>query len=170
MIHQETIRIRGVPVQFDAVRVGNQTFIISGKFAKTASLRRDKNEWFEDVHNPEEVIRALKTAPVKIDLLRFWQRVPETEPKFGYYKEWRHIAAIPIKDYQSWFKKKISPKARNKIRKSEKFGVVIRESEFGDELVRGIMEIFNQSPVRRANLSGIMARILTRLRKRCPST
>ena len=149
MIHQETIRIRGVPVQFDAVRVGNQTFIISGKFAKTASLRRDKNEWLEDVHNPEEVIRALKTAPVKIDLLRFWQRVPETEPKFGYYKEWRHIAAIPIKDYQSWFKKKISPKARNKIRKSEKFGVVIRESEFGDELVRGIMEIFNQSPVRR---------------------
>ena len=149
MIHQETIRIRGVPVHFDAVRVGNQTFIISGKFAKTASLRRDKNEWFEDVHNPEEIIRALKAAPVTIDLLRFWQRVPETEPKFGYYKEWRHIAAIPVRDYQSWFKKKISPKARNKIRKSEKFGVLIRETEFGDELVRGIMEVFNQSPVRR---------------------
>ncbi len=149
MIHQETIRIRGVPVQFDAVRVGNQTFIISGKFAKTASLRRDKNEWLEDVHNPEEIIRALKAARVKIDFLRFWQRVPETEPKFGYYKEWRHIAALPIEDYKYWFEKKISPKARNKIRKSEKFGVVIREREFSDELVHGIMGIFNESPIRR---------------------
>ncbi len=149
MIHQETIRIRGVNVQFDTVQVGNQMFFISGKFAKTASLRRDKNEWLEDVHNPEEVIRALKTAPVKVDLLRFWQRVPETEPKFGYYKEWRQIAAIPIKDYQHWLEKQITPKARNKVRKTEKFGVVIQESGFSDELVRGIMEIFDQSPVRR---------------------
>jgi hypothetical protein len=149
MIHQETIRVRGVPLQFDAVRVGNQTFIIYGKFAKTASLRRDKNEWLEDVHNPEEVIRALRTARAKVDLLGFWQRVPETEPKFEYYKEWRQIAAIPIKGYKYWFEKKISPKARNKIRKSEKFGVIVQESELSDELVRGIMEIFNQSPVRR---------------------
>jgi len=84
MIYQETVRIRGVPVQLDAVRVENQTFIISGKSVKTAGLRRDKEEWLEDVQNPEEVVRALKNASAKIDLFRFWQRVPEREPKFKY--------------------------------------------------------------------------------------
>lgn len=149
VIFDETIRIRGVPEQFDAVRVGNQTFIISGKIIKTAALRREKEEWLEDVNDPEEICRALREAPVKIDFLRFWQRIPETEAKFGYYKERRQIAAIPINDYKSWFEKQISPKARNKIRKTQKYGVAIGETELNDDLVRGIMGIFNQSPVRR---------------------
>ena len=73
----------------------------------------------EDVHNPEEVIPAVKkAAPVRIDFLRFWQDFQKQEAKFEYYKEWRQIAAIPIKDYKQWFEKQISPKARNKIRKS----------------------------------------------------
>jgi hypothetical protein len=149
VIFHETIRIRGVPVHLDAVRVRNQTFVISGKIAKTAALRREKDEWLEDVNEPEEVSRALKKAPIKIDFLRFWQRIPETEAKFEYYKERRQIAAIPIQDYKNWFEKQISPNARNKIRKTEKRGVTIQETELNDELVRGIMGIFNQSPVRR---------------------
>jgi hypothetical protein len=149
MIYQETVRIRGVPVQLDAVRVEKQTFIISGTSVKTAGLRRDKEEWLEDVQNPEEVVRALKNGSAKIDLFRFWQRVPETEPKFKYYREWRQVAAIPVTDYKYWFTKKISPKARNKIRKTAKFGVIIQETELSDNLVREIMDIFNQSPVRR---------------------
>jgi hypothetical protein len=149
MIYKETVRIRGVAVELDAVRVKNQTFIISGKFAKTAALRRDKEEWLEDVQNPEEVLRALKNAPVKIDLLRFWQRIPETEAKFNYYKEWRQVAAIPVSTYDHWLKKQVNRSARNKIRKTEKYGVIIQESRSTDDLVRGIMGVFNQSPVRR---------------------
>ena len=149
MIYQETIRVKGVPIQCDAVRVDQQTFIISGRFTKTASLRKDKEEWVEDVDDPQKVIRALRASPVKIDLLRFCQRIPETEPKFGYYKEWRYVAAIPVTTYKTWFEKQISPKARNKIRKTQKYGVAIQESKLDDELVRGIMQIFNQSPVRR---------------------
>ena len=34
-------------------------------------------------------------------MLKFWQRIPETEAKFNYYKEWREIAAIPITTYQA---------------------------------------------------------------------
>jgi hypothetical protein len=121
-------------------------FIISGNLIKTASL---KNEWQEDVSNPEEVIRTLKESPVKIALLKFWQRVPETEAKFSYYKEWQQIAAIPIHDYAHWWEHQIDAKTRNMVRKSDKKGVIIGETAFSDELVRGIMDIFNQSPVRR---------------------
>jgi hypothetical protein len=146
MISQETIRIKGVPVQRGAVRIKNKTFIISGNLLRTASLKR---EWEEDVDVPDEVVLKLKTAPARIDLLKFWQRIPETETKFAYYKEWRQIAAIPITDYKKWFEKQISPKARNKIRKAQKLGVIVQETKFSDELARDIMEIFNQSPVRR---------------------
>jgi hypothetical protein len=149
MIYQETIRIRGVPVQFDAVRVKNQTFIISGKFAKTAGLPRGKEEWLEDIGVPADVIHALKNAPIKIDLFRFWQRIPETDPKFGYYRELREVAAIPVSTYDHWLKKQVNRSARNKIRKTEKFGVVIEETDLSDQLVRDIMDIFNQAPVRR---------------------
>jgi len=149
VMRKETIRVKGVPLKRDAVLVKDQAFLVSGGFTKTASLRQDKEEWLEDIEKPEEVIQALKAAPAKIDLLRFWQRIPQSEPKYDYYHEWRQVAAIPITDYKSWLEKQINPKARNKVRKSTKFGVIIEESKLTDELVRGIMGIFNQSPVRR---------------------
>jgi hypothetical protein len=149
MIYQETVRFRGRPRTCDAIRIEGQTFIISGKFLKTAGLRREKEEWLEDVNDPETLRAALKNASVKIDLLRFWQRIPDITPKFQYYKEWRQVAAIPVTDYKHWFEKQINPKARNKVRKTSKYGVVIAETELSDQLVRDIMGIFNQSPVRR---------------------
>jgi hypothetical protein len=147
-IHKGTFRVRGAPRSLDTVRIKNLTFTISGKFIMTAQLS-EKDEWLMDVPDPDEIIGALKNIPVRIDLLRFWQRIPDTEAKFSYYREWRQIAAIPIEDYQHWLTKQISPSARNKIRKTSKFGVVIQETKVSDQLVRGIMGIFNQSPVRR---------------------
>lgn len=146
VIYQETIRWKGVPIRLDAVRAENKVFIISGRFIKTTAL---KNEWQEDVEDPDGVVRELRACPVTIDLLRFWQRIPEEETKYGYYKKLRYIAAIPVTDYKHWLQKQISSKARNKIKKSAKFGVVIEQTELTDELVRGITNIFNQSPVRR---------------------
>lgn len=146
VIYQETVRRRGLPVSLDAVRAEDKAFIISGRFIKTAAL---KKEWQEDVEDPGRVGRELRACPVTIDFLRFWQRIPETAPKYTYYKEWRYVAAIPVTEYRHWLQKQISPKARNKIKKSAKVGVVIQQTELSDELVRGVMGIFNQSPVRR---------------------
>ena len=148
MMQQQTTYFRGVPVTFDVVEADGQKFTISGKFLKMAALAVETTEWLEDVNNPEAVIKVLKSCPAKVDLLRFWQRIPDSEAKFQYYKEWRHIAAIPVTTYARWLEKQISPKARNKIRKAQKQGVVTSEVEFNDDFVREIMVIFNQSPVR----------------------
>jgi hypothetical protein len=146
MIYQETIHVKGVPVSADAVRVNGQIFIISGKFIRTAQLR---DFWAEDVRDPQLVIGELKDCILKIDLLRFWQRIPETQPKFAYYKEWRDVAAIPVTTFDHWWEKQINTKTRNMVRKSKKLGVTIEEIEFSDELVRGIVGVFSESPVRR---------------------
>lgn len=146
MIVKEEIHWRGVAKLRDVVPINGKTFVVSGKMLKTARI---KNEWQEDVDNPPEVIRALKRAPVRIDLLRFWQRIPESTAKYPYYKEWRDVAAIPIRDFKHWWDKQISPKARNKVRKAQKLGVIIEQIELCDEFVRGVTGIYNESPVRR---------------------
>jgi len=144
--YQETIRWKGVPIRVDAVRAENKAFIISGRFIKTAALR---NDWQQDVKDPETVIRELKASPTRIDLLRFWQRIPESKPKYNYYHEWRHVAVIPITDYQTWWERLVNSNTRRLIRKSEKRGVAAMEVELDDKLVQGITDMFNECPVRR---------------------
>jgi hypothetical protein len=143
---KQTIRVKGKPVNVDTLLINGQTFLLKGKFVRIAELR---NFWAEDVPDPEALIRRLKNAPVRVDLLKFWQRLPDTERKFPYHLEWRYVAAIPITTHQHWFTKQISQSARNKIRKAAKQGVEIREEPLTDELIRGIMGIYNDSPVRR---------------------
>jgi len=136
-------------MQSDCVVIGSQAFVLSGSFVKTAGLRRDREEWLEDVQDPDEIIRELKAAPVRVDILRFWQRIPETEPKYAFYHEWRHVAAIPITDYKSWWENQVNANTRRLVRKCAKLGVTVGKTDFDDKLVLGIIGIFNESPVRR---------------------
>ena len=145
-IVQETINWKGTPRRVEGVQIDNQTFVISGNSLRTAAL---KKEWQEDVTDPEQTMRALKAVPTRIDILKFWQRIPETKAKFNYYKEWREIAAIPISTFDHWWEKQISPKARNKIRKARKLGVTFEQTDLNDDFVEGVVGIYNQSPVRR---------------------
>src|SRR5947208_1168260 len=140
------IKPKNKPVMVDAVKVAGKTFTIRGNVLKTASLNR---EWQYDVDNPEEVIRVFKDSNMQIDLLKFWQRIPETEPKYQYYREWRQVAAIPITDFKHWWDKQVNCKTRNMVRKSQNLGVIIKQIELDDEFVRGVVDIYNQSPIRR---------------------
>lgn len=140
------IRPCGQPVMVEGVLVNGATFIVTGKWLRTATLLY---EWQKDVAEPTKVVQAMRAAPTRIDFLKFWQRIPESEAKFPYYKEWREVAAIPITTYQHWWDHQIRFKARNKMRKTQKLGVRIEQVEFNDEFVRGILDIYNQSPLRR---------------------
>jgi hypothetical protein len=137
---------KGVPILVDAVKLNGKTFIISGNLLKTASLER---EWQEDIDDPDDVIQALKQSGVRVDFLKFWQRIPETEPKYPYYKEWRQVAAIPITDFKHWWSKQVNCKTRNMVRKAQKMGVMIDRVELNDEFIRGVTGIYNDAPVRR---------------------
>src|SRR5258707_7963501 len=152
IVGKKRIRFKGEAVQCDAVRVDDQTFLFSGKLLRTASLSRDKDEWQQDVKNPEEVIQALKSCEARVDLFKFWQRIPESEAKYQYYKEWRDIAAIPVTTFKHWWDTQVSPSVRNKIRKAQKLGVTVKEVHFDDEFLRGVIEIYKQSPVRRGKV------------------
>lgn len=128
---------------------GNYELQISGSLIKTARL---KDEWYQDIKAPasfiEEVKEAFRLNGSKADIFTFWQRLPEISPKYNYQMEWDSIAAIPINTFGHWWEKQIGPTVRNMIRKAEKKGVEIRSVDYDDNFVRGITQIFNESPIR----------------------
>jgi hypothetical protein len=136
---------RGKNRSVDAIYIDNKEIIVTGKFIRIASI---KEEWDEDVDDPVSVVEKLRSSGIRADIFTFMQRLPESRPKFDYQMEWDNVAAIPITSYDHWWSKQITQDARNKVRKSNKNGVVIKIVEFNDEFVRGVTEICNETPIR----------------------
>jgi hypothetical protein len=138
--------VKGQPAQIRCIELNGHTFTIEGAPLTRVSL---EDEWFEDLRDPEAVVRALKESlPRTPDLFTFWQRMPDVEPHHSYHTEFEEIAVLPIQSYEHWWKNQIKSRVRNQIRKSEKEGLVVKEVAYDDDFVRGMTAIFNESPVR----------------------
>jgi hypothetical protein len=129
--------------------INGKRIMIEGKALRVAKLDPwFQQEWFEDVENPEMLIDALQKSRDCPDILTFWQRLPDTEPRYPYQMERDSIAALPIKSYSFWWEKQIERKARNKVRKAQKNGVIVKAATFDDCFVQGMTMIFNETPIR----------------------
>jgi len=64
--------------------------------------------------------------------------------------KWDNMAAIPITSYEEWLGS-VSTDMRKDLKRGEKRGLVVRELEFSDEMIRGVVDINNDTPVRRAS-------------------
>jgi hypothetical protein len=147
MRFQETIWFRGKAQQLDAIQVNGVTFLLRRR--GTLRVAAPRNTWHDLVSDPVAVLDALSLVRPRVDLLTFWQKPPDFEPHFSYFSEARIIAAIPISTYEQWWKTQLVQNARNKIRKAIKAGVEFREVELTDNFIRGVVNIFNHSKVRR---------------------
>ena len=144
-VSKEEEMVKGRVMRVDTLRIEGKAIIFAGR---TFKLARIKEEWYDDVENPELMIKSLREAKPRPDILTFWQRLPEIIPKYNYYMEWDSIAALPIIGYEHWFKKQIDTNARRAIRKAEKNGVEVKAVKFDDEFINGMINIFNETPIR----------------------
>jgi len=62
--------------------------------------------------------------------------------------EWDNFAALPISSFENWWTQQVDAKTRNMVRRAEKKGVVVREVPFDDSLVRGIWQVYSETPIR----------------------
>jgi hypothetical protein len=118
---------------------------IHGRLIRIGRLEADGFLFLED---PEEMLNGLRRCGTRVDLFTFVQKLKEISPKYPYPMEWDDFAAVPISTFDHWWTEQIGFKARNKAKQAEKKGVVIREVPFDAALVKGIWEIYNESPVR----------------------
>jgi len=142
--------------------VNNQAVLITGKLCKTARMRDEPYECVGDAHN---FIAELKRAKPGADLFTFSQRIGEPEPKYDFPLEWDTYAVLPITTYDNWFKSQIDFKTRNKVRKAGKNGVELREVELTDDFVRGVIGIYNESPLVQGRKNWHYGKSLEEMRK-----
>jgi hypothetical protein len=119
--------------------------LIEGKVIRIARLDAEGYQFLED---PEAALRDLRDLESRIDLFTFTQKLADRSPKYRYPLEWDNMAVLPVSTVDHWLSHQIDFKARNKVRKAEKRGVVVREVCFDDAFVRDISAIYNESPIR----------------------
>jgi hypothetical protein len=118
---------------------------VRGRLARVACLR---DEWYEEVEDPNQLIQYLRRRRPRVDIFTFIQRLPDTKPRYDYPMEWDNFAVIPIRTFDDWWKNQISKSTRKHIRRSEKLGVEVRVVPFDETLMKGIAEIYDESPIR----------------------
>jgi hypothetical protein len=127
------------------IQVGGREIRVQGRLIRTAKLEGDGYQFLDD---PEPLLAQLRKCGTRIDLFTFTQQLPDTEPKYSYPMEWYNFAALRVTTFDQWWNKTLGFKGRNKAKQAEKKGVVIREAPFSDELVKGIWEVYNETPIR----------------------
>lgn len=126
--------------------IANHAVTVTGRFLRVARLR---DEYYDRVSDPATFIRALNSSNQPDgDLFTFLQTVADPEPRHSYHLEYESAAVLPLTTYDHWWKKQVNDKTRNMVRKGGKVGVEIREVAFTDQLVEGIVRIYNESPLR----------------------
>jgi hypothetical protein len=138
--------VSGRPAKVECVELDGQTYSITRGPLTVVSL---EDEWYDDVRDPAAVIEALRAHPkVNADLFTFWQRFPDTVPKYQFHQESEQIAVLPIQSLDHWFSHQIKSRVRTSVRKAEKEGLVVKETLYDDAFVKGMTAIFNEAPIR----------------------
>jgi hypothetical protein len=127
------------------MKVCGKDIKIQGRLVRVARPDGDKYTFPE---NPEEFLVHLRECRTRIDIFTFLQKLPDTAPRYPYPFEIDNLAVLPVTTFENWWNKQIRSYPRNRARQAEKRGVVMREVPYGDELVRGICGIYNETPVR----------------------
>jgi hypothetical protein len=127
------------------ILVDDKAVKVTGGFIKTAQLQ---DEYYVSIEDPVPFIAKLRSFGPNADIFTFAQEINDRTPKYKFHQEWDSKAVLPLTTYDHWMNKQINFKPRNKIRKALKNGVETRMIEFTDDLVKGIMDIYDETPVR----------------------
>lgn len=141
------ISVKGRQVSVPCLQLNDTRVVASGKFLRVAFIHDE--EWLEPaaLADPLPLIESLKKHHLKADIFSFSQRPPDVVPRYQYPMEWDNAAMIAISTYKDWWEG-LPQVARRNVRITEKKGLTFRVTPFDDELVRGIVTIYNEAPVR----------------------
>jgi hypothetical protein len=125
--------------------VDNREFFSTGMLIKICGL---VNGWYENVEEPEKLIEIIKNSQKRNHIFTFYQRVPNTLPRYKYYMDLYPVSVIKVSSYENWFKNCIGRKTRQAIKTSEKKGIKIKVVAFDEKYIKGISDIYNETPIR----------------------
>ncbi len=142
------IKVRGKALKVPSACVNGRRVIANANWIKIASIGDEELIEGEAVANPELFVSLLKATRLNADIFTFAQKLPDINPKYTYHLEWDNPAVIPITTFLDWWERHIEPSVRRAVRKAYKLGLVVKPAEFDDTFVEGIVDIYNETPIR----------------------
>ena len=142
------VHIRGKAVSVPSTQLDGKTVVTSGNWLKTAMVQDEELQEGETFANPESFVRELKKTRLHADIFTFAQKLSDTKPRFTHHLEWDNLAVIPITTFSDWWDRRVESSVRRAVRKAAKSGIVVKEAEFDDAFVQGIVNINNETPIR----------------------
>jgi hypothetical protein len=143
----EEFRIRGKTLKLPAARVNNQKVIVTGSWLRIAGVKDEGLLEGEPVDKPAAFLVGIRKSGLKADLFTFCRKPGSRADNIPYRMESDNSAIIPITTYAAWWEK-LPQETRRNVRKAEKAGVTVKPVLFDDGFIRGIVEIYNETPFR----------------------
>lgn len=128
-----------------SLAIAGKNLVIAGRLPRIMRLR---SEYYDVLEEPDAFLEQVKAARLPADVFTFAEHLSEQGRDRPYHFECDEKAVLRITKYDDWWKNRINDKTRNMIRKAGKKGVTIEPAEFDENFVRGIQEIYNESPLR----------------------
>ena len=118
-----------------------------GKWIRMARVHEEEWTAGQVVKDPASLVSKLREQELPADVFTFIQKPPDTDPQFPLHYDWDNFATIHIQSFASWWEM-LPQESRKNVRRSSKRGVVVREVELDDTLVKDITAIYNETPIR----------------------
>ena len=127
------------------IKICEKDIAIQGRILRIARIDGEKYTFPED---PEKLIADCGHAAREWTCSHFCKGRLRPRQSTSYPMQWDNLAVLPISTYDHWWTKQIPSIGRNRARQAEKKGVIVREVPFDEALLRGIVEIHNETPIR----------------------
>ena len=146
------VSVKGRWVTAPVVRVNGQQIVIRGRWIKIAMLHDE--DWVEnEVFDPEACVRALRKRDggARADIFCFSQKIPDIAPRYPHAMEMRSLAVAHVPSYEGWLSG-LPCTTRQNIRRAGRRGAAIAVRGFDADVIQGICEVQNETPVRQGRL------------------
>ena len=106
-----------------------------------------QSEYIWDIHPTRALLLNLRSQG--IDLFSYVQRAfVNNNAEYPFHKNFENIAVMKIDSFENWWTKTIRKKERQSVKKSEKMGVKIEKVNINTAFLKGVQEIYNETPFR----------------------
>ncbi len=129
--------------------VDGREFCRMGRLVRVCELAAP---WYESIEDPDALILALKQVRERLHLFTFFQRVPHIVPKYNYHMEPYSVSVIKLMGYNDWWNNSIGKKTKYMVRKANNSGIEVRVAKLDDEFVKGISDVYNETPIRQGRI------------------
>ena len=145
--------------------VNGRRVVVTGRWLRVASVQDEEVLEGDIVDSPESFVERLRQDGVKADIFTFRQKLSDPVPRFKVPFEWDNLAVIPITTFTDWWENRLPQETRKNVRRAGRRGVVVKTVTFHDDVVRGVKDIYDETPIRQGRRFGHYGKDLETIRR-----